>query len=150
MVISPISAYSKSENMAKHLCNQGNKPLEIKTVEKYQIKWMITHVIRVPSHKNMQIGFALEHLCRMTFPYNNMRLCFTQPRTRLWVQASKRVCVSAHINHFGTAAACRSIYPQISPLKSPSNHHVASRPGRRSNLSHLCVLCVCVWTTACV
>lgn len=62
----------------------------------------------------------------------------------LWVQASKtmRMCVCADINHFSTAAVCRSIYPQISRLKSPSNHHVVSRrsePGRLSNLSRLCV-----------
>lgn len=74
---------------------------------------------------------------------NNVHLCFTHTCKYLRLQASKKqVCVSADINHFSTAAVCRSIYPHISLLKSPSNHHVASQPGCLSKFSGLYVF---VW-----
>lgn len=103
--------------------------------------------MQVPSQTNVQIDFTVKYSCHVQFYCNNMHLCSTHTCTRLWVRASKSVCVSADINHFGTAAVCRSIYPQISRLKSPSNHHVASQrspPGRLSSLSRFCVrVCVC-------
>lgn len=85
----------------------------------------------------------LEHFFQLLML--NTCTCVSHTHSQMSEASKKQVCVSADINHFCTAAVCRSIYPQISLLKSPSNHHVASQHSQPGCLSKFSSLYVFVW-----
>lgn len=122
------------------------------------VQWILS-ILWLNKSNNLLTSFRFRHrqMCKLILQLSIRVMCNSTAITCTCVPDThahacgyglqKSVCVSADINHFSTAAVCRSIYPQISRLKSPSNHHVASQrspPGRLSNLSRLCVwVCVC-------